>query len=42
MYHLVVVAVVIVHFVFLGYVIVGGFIALRWRRTIWLHVPTVL
>ncbi|HUB55193.1 MAG TPA: DUF2784 domain-containing protein [Mycobacterium sp.] len=42
MYHLVVVAVVVVHFAFLGYLIVGGFIALRWRRTIWLHVPTVL
>jgi hypothetical protein len=42
MYHLVVVAVIVVHFAFLGYLIVGGFIALRWRRTIWLHVPTVL
>ena len=42
MHHLVVVAVVVVHFAFLGYLIVGGFIALRWRRTIWLHVPTVL
>jgi Protein of Unknown function (DUF2784) len=42
MYHLVVVAVVVVHFAFLGYLIVGGFVALRWRRTIWLHVPTVL
>ena len=42
MYHLVVVAVVVVHFAFLGYLIVGGFLALRWRRTIWLHVPTVL
>jgi uncharacterized protein DUF2784 len=29
--------VVIVHFVFLGYVIVGGFVALRWRWTIWAH-----
>ena len=42
MYHLVVVAVVVVHFAFLGYLIVGGFIALRWRRTIWLHVLTAL
>jgi Protein of Unknown function (DUF2784) len=41
MYHFVVVAVVVVHFAFLGYLIVGGFIALRWHRTIWLHVPTV-
>lgn len=42
MYHLVVVAVVVVHFAFLGYLMVGRFIALRWRRTIWVHVPTVL
>ena len=42
MYHLVVVAVVVVHFAFLGYLLVGGFIALRWRRTIWLHVPAAL
>jgi hypothetical protein len=29
--------VVAVHFVFLGYVIVGGFLAWRWPRTIALH-----
>jgi hypothetical protein len=27
-----------VHFVFLGYVLSGGFIALRWRWTIWPHI----
>ncbi|MEV6769515.1 DUF2784 domain-containing protein [Nocardia sp. NPDC051030] len=27
-----------VHFVFVAYVVVGGFIAWRWRRTIWLHL----
>ena len=42
MYHVVVALAVVVHFGFLCYLIVGGFIALRWRRTIWLHVPTVL
>lgn len=31
-------AIVAVHFVFLGYVVVGGFIALRWRWTIWTHL----
>ncbi|HEY1488296.1 MAG TPA: DUF2784 domain-containing protein, partial [Micromonosporaceae bacterium] len=31
-------AIVGVHFAFLGYVIVGGFLALRWRRTIWTHL----
>jgi Protein of Unknown function (DUF2784) len=30
------------HFAFLIYVASGGFLALRWRRTIWLHVPAVL
>jgi hypothetical protein len=42
MYHLVVVVVVVVHFAFLGDLIVGGSMALRWRRKIWLQVPTVL
>jgi Protein of Unknown function (DUF2784) len=42
MYHVVVALAVVVHFGFLCYLIVGGFIALRWRRTIWLHVPMVL
>jgi hypothetical protein len=27
-----------VHFAFVGYVVVGGFIAWRWPRTIWLHL----
>jgi len=31
-------AIVGVHFAFIGYVIVGGFIALRWRKTIWAHL----
>ncbi len=30
--------VVVIHFVFLAYVIGGGFLALRWRRTIWAHL----
>ncbi|WP_206615770.1 DUF2784 domain-containing protein [Rhodococcus xishaensis] len=34
-------ATVIVHLAFLGYVVVGGFLAWRWRRTIWLHVIAV-
>ena len=33
--------VVVVHLAFVGYVVVGGFIAWRWRRTIWLHVAAV-
>ena len=42
MYHLIVALAVVAHFAFLCYLIVGGFAALRWRRTIWLHVPAVL
>jgi len=34
--------VVAAHFAFLIYLPCGGFLALRWRRTIWLHVPVVL
>jgi len=30
------------HFAFLAYLVVGGFLALRWPRTIWLHVPIVI
>lgn len=30
------------HFAFLAYLAAGGFLALRWRRTIWIHVPAVL
>jgi len=34
--------VVTVHFAFVLFVIVGGFIVLRWKRWAWLHVPAVL
>nr|WP_164877574.1 DUF2784 domain-containing protein [Prescottella agglutinans] len=34
-------ATVVVHLAFLGYVVAGGFLAWRWRRTIWLHVVAV-
>ncbi len=34
--------VVAAHFAFLIYLPSGGFLALRWRRSIWLHVPVVL
>jgi Protein of Unknown function (DUF2784) len=42
MYHIVVALAVVMHFAFLCYLVVGGFVALRWRRTIWLHVAAVL
>lgn len=34
--------VVAAHFAFLIYLPSGGFLALRWRRSIWLHVAVVL
>lgn len=33
---------VVVHVGFLCYLVLGGFLALRWRRTIWLHVVAAL
>jgi Protein of Unknown function (DUF2784) len=42
MYQVVVALAVAVHLAFLCYLAVGGFVALHWRRTIWLHVPMVL
>lgn len=42
MYQIVVAFAIVVHFAFLCYLVVGGFVALRWRRTIWLHVPAAL
>ena len=34
--------IVVLHLAFIGYVMVGGFLALRWRRTIGLHAAAVL
>jgi len=34
--------VVAVHLAFVGYGVIGGFLALRWPRTIWVHVPVVV
>ncbi|BDX31712.1 hypothetical protein TUM20985_22590 [Mycobacterium antarcticum] len=31
-----------VHLAFVGYGVLGGFLALRWPRTIWSHLPVVL
>ena len=41
-YTIVVAMTVAVHFAFVGYGVLGGFPALRWPRTIWLHVPVVI
>ena len=34
-------SVLIVHFAFIVFVMLGGLIVLRWRRAIWLHLPAV-
>lgn len=41
-YAIVVAATAAVHFAFVGFGVLGGFLALRWPRTIWFHVPVVL
>lgn len=41
MYPIAVGLIVAVHLAFVGYVVAGGFLALRWPRTPWLHVPAV-
>ena len=41
-YAIVVAVTAAVHFAFVGYGVLGGFLALRWPRTIWLHVPVVI
>ena len=40
-YFAVVIVTVGAHFAYLIYVPSGGFLALRWPRTIWLHLPAV-
>jgi Protein of Unknown function (DUF2784) len=42
MYGIVVAVTVFAHFLFIGYVVIGGFLALRWPHTIGLHVAAVL
>jgi hypothetical protein len=42
MYAILVALVVALHFAFVGYVVIGGFLALRWPRTMWLHIPAVI
>jgi hypothetical protein len=35
-------AVVALHFAFVLFVVLGGLLALRWPRIVWLHVPAVI
>ncbi len=41
-YQCLAVFVVLVHFAFVLFVIVGGLLVLKWRRVIWIHLPCVL
>lgn len=34
--------VVLLHFAFILFVVLGGFFALKWRRLAWLHVPAAM
>jgi hypothetical protein len=34
--------VLLVHLAFIVFVVVGGFMVLRWPKLIWLHVPTAI
>jgi hypothetical protein len=34
--------VVVVHFAFVVFVVVGGLLALRWPKVLWAHVPAVI
>ena len=35
-------AVVAFHACFVVFVVIGGFLALRWRSLVWLHIPSVI
>lgn len=34
--------IVLLHFAFILFVVLGGFFALKWRRLAWLHVPAAI
>ena len=34
--------VVLLHFAFIAYCVLGGLLALRWRRAAWLHLPALV
>lgn len=41
-YHLLADGIVFVHFLFVCFVVAGGFLVLRWPRIRWLHLPACL
>lgn len=42
LYRMMVDVVVVVHFALLGYLVLGGFLAVRWRRMLWPHLAFVV
>lgn len=41
-YHLAANLVALTHFFFVVFVVLGGLLALRWRRVVWVHLPCAL
>jgi uncharacterized protein DUF2784 len=41
-YHALADLVLLTHAAFVTFVVLGGFVVLRWRRCAWIHVPAVL
>jgi hypothetical protein len=39
--HLLADLVLLVHVAFVGFVLLGGLLALKWRRVMWVHLPAV-
>ena len=42
MYQLLADTVLVVHFLFIAFVLGGGFLVLRWPRLVWLHLPAAV
>ena len=42
LYRLLADAVVVLHLGFVGFVVLGGLLALRWRRAAWVHLPAAV
>ena len=42
MYSVLADAVLVLHFLFVLFVVLGGFLALRWRWIVWAHIPAAL
>ena len=40
-YHLLADLVLLIHVAFVGFVLLGGLLALKWRRVMWVHLPSV-